>query len=194
MIVRVTAALLTVSCLACAAPPASDALPRWEVAEPLAAGRSPRGQVQVQVDALLLEVPARGRETVRRGPLTPATLAALLRAPDVTIVQAPTLWALPDQVARVFAGETSAGERARVTLEVLARPDGALNGRIVIAEWLGSDTPERAEVVAEATFEARWREGSPLLVEIPGKKLVASGDVVTDEPRVYLLYVAARGS
>ncbi len=193
---RVVAACLALSCTACA-----GALPRWESPDRVQRPPGPEYELReelrelppplILLDVELLEVPARGLEQVRSGPVEAVRLEELRVLPGARVVQQLSLPTRVDDPARVFLGEEHQGKRAGQSFELVARSDWTLTGELTLSEWRDHGRSEHVEVLTRASFADRWEE--PLLIEVPGRRRVASGlGLVLDEPRVFLLHVSAR--
>lgn len=177
-------ALLFVLGCATGAPPPSDDLPRWTGSEGSLRGR--QGALRLQV--LVLEVPARGLEGVRTGPLDVAVLDRALRAEGTRVLQSPSLSFTPERPASLFVGETVGGENVGLRLEFEGRSGGGGEGRFSLTDLRPGGEPYLA---AEARFELHPDLG-PQQIEIPGRRLIPLGDSTVEQERVFYVVIEAK--
>lgn len=171
--------------LGCSSPPKADPdLPTWS---PERRTAQPKSE-QIFLQALVLEVPARGLSEIRSGPLEMNVLNLALVTPGARVLQSPNLITTPDQPAELFVGEMVAGESVGLRLAFENKGNGNLTGSFSLTDLKENGTPYQA---AEATFELKIGD-RPLLVEIPGKRLIPGGDEVIFQDRVFLIVIESR--
>lgn len=173
---------LLVLALGCAtsSPPAD--LPTWSPQR-----RQAQGNDHIFLQALILEVPARGLPEVRSGPLEMGVLNAALGTPGARVLQSPNLVTTPDSPAELFVGEMAAGETVGLRLAVENKGSGDLSGTFLLTDLDKNGEPYK---VAEASFDLKVGD-SPLQVEIPGQRFVPGGDEIFFQDRVFLIVIEA---
>jgi len=176
--------LLLLLPLGCASTAADGKLPTWS---PERSQVEPKKE-QIYLQALILEVPARGLSEVHSGPLDVGVLNEALGTPGSRVLQSPSLITTPDQPASLFVGENVAGESVGLRLEFETKGAGQLTGTFSLTDLKEDGTPYQA---AEATFELKLGD-RPLQVEIPGQRLVPTGDEVILQDRVFLIVIEGR--
>lgn len=170
--------------LGCASPTAQGDLPTWS---PTRLEVEPKSE-QVFLQALILEVPARGPTETRSSSLEMGVLNEALGTAGVRVLQSPSLITTPDKPASLFVGENFAGESVGLRLEFENKGDGNLSGTFILTDLKKDGTPYKA---ADASFELKVG-GPPLMVEVPGQRFVPVGDESVLQERVFLIVIEGR--